>query len=230
MHVVCLKVLFFKSVNYFRILAKDALRGISHLAAVLVHDYADAFDAEGARMADLLIDRVKRLDALIDGIRQYAEVRRDPEQTARIALGPLVRDVIAAPGLPEHIQCVVQNDLPDVVGQPALLALAFRHLLNNAVQYMDKLHGEITVRCVQDDPQWTIAVADNGPGIDEKYHGKIFHIFQTLESGNTGEHIGVGLALVKKIVDVHGGAIRVAMQPGEGSTFFVTLPKPTARE
>ncbi len=214
---------------------KTPLRGISQLACFLVHDYAEVFDAEGVRMADLLIDRVKRLDRLIDSIRQYAEVRRELEHTARIALGPLVQDVVAALGLPEHIQCIVQNDLPDVVGQQALLTQAFRHLLSNAVQYMDKPHGEITVRCMDDGPhvddcsQWTIAVADNGPGIDTQYHAKIFQIFQTLESGNTGEHTGIGLALVKKIIDVHGGTVRVASQPGEGSTFVITFPKITSQ-
>ncbi|MCP4399434.1 MAG: histidine kinase, partial [bacterium] len=78
---------------------------------------------------------------------------------------------------------------------------------------------------VGDCSQWTIAVADNGPGIDTKYHAKIF---QTPASGNTGEHTGISLALVKKIIDVHGGTVRVASQPGKGSTFVITFPKITS--
>ena len=102
----------------------------------------------------------------------------------------------------------------------------FQNLLSNAVKYMDKPKGLITIGCVQENGFWKFSVADNGPGIEEKHFEKIFQIFQTLSPRDEVESTGVGLSVVKKIVELYGGKIWVESKPGEGSTFFFTLPKP----
>jgi signal transduction histidine kinase len=101
----------------------------------------------------------------------------------------------------------------------------FQNLLSNAVKYMDKPQGLIKVGCVEEDGFWQFYVADNGPGIEEKHFEKIFQLFQTLASRDESESTGIGLTIIKKIVEMYGGKTWVQSQVGEGSTFFFILPK-----
>ena len=98
-------------------------------------------------------------------------------------------------------------------------------MLNNAVKYMDKPQGRITIGCVQEDGFWKFSVADNGPGIEEQYFEKIFQIFQTLSPRDEVEGTGVGLSVVKKIVEMYGGRIWVESEKTKGSRFYFILPK-----
>ena len=93
--------------------------------------------------------------------------------------------------------------------------------MNNAIKYNDKEKGEIRISCAQNGDFWEFAIADNGPGIPEKYHTKIFQIFQTLDNSN--ESTGVGLSIVKKIVELYGGKIWLDSKEGTGTTFHFTL-------
>ena len=92
---------------------------------------------------------------------------------------------------------------------------------------MDKPQGEIAVACADDGDVWKFSISDNGPGIEEKYFERIFRIFQTLAPKDEFESTGVGLTLVKKIVELYGGKVWVESALGQGSTFFFTLPKKT---
>jgi signal transduction histidine kinase len=93
------------------------------------------------------------------------------------------------------------------------------------VQYIDKPQGQVKIGCVSEDDFWEFSITDNGPGIEEKYFEKIFQIFQTLQPKDKFESTGVGLTVAKKIVELYGGQIWVESEPGNGSTFFFTLPK-----
>ena len=101
----------------------------------------------------------------------------------------------------------------------------FETLVTNAIKYMDKPEGKITIKCTSQNGQWKFGVTDNGPGIEEKYFEKIFQIFQTLAPRDEIESTGVGLSLVKKIVEMYGGKIWVESKVGAGSTFYFTWPK-----
>jgi signal transduction histidine kinase len=90
---------------------------------------------------------------------------------------------------------------------------------------MDKPEGVIKVGCLEEGDFWKFSVSDNGPGIAEEHFEKIFRLFQTLQAKDQFESTGVGLTLVKKIVELYGGSIWVESKVGEGSTFFFTLPK-----
>ena len=98
-------------------------------------------------------------------------------------------------------------------------------MIGNAVKFMDKSQGTITIRCEDAGARWQFSVADNGPGIDPKYHDKIFQIFQTLKPRDEFESTGVGLSIVKKIVELYGGKIWVESEVAQGSTFWFTFPK-----
>jgi signal transduction histidine kinase len=204
---------------------KSPLRGISRLTSWLVQDYPDTFDEEGKEMAELLIGRVKRMDSLIDGILDYSRVGRIIGNNEQIDLNALVSDVIEMIAPPESIRIVVEQTLPVIVGDRIRIVQVFQNLLSNAVEFMDKPDGKIRIGCVDEGTYWRFQITDNGPGIDPKYHEKIFRIFQTLTPRDVRESTGVGLAIVKKIVEFYGGRIWIESEAGQGSLFSFTLPK-----
>ena len=101
----------------------------------------------------------------------------------------------------------------------------FQNLLTNAVKFMDKPQGEVHVGCVEEPGHWRFRVTDNGPGIEAKHFERIFRLFQTLTPKDECESTGVGLTLVKKIVELYGGRVWVESEVGKGSTFFFTFPQ-----
>ena len=115
--------------------------------------------------------------------------------------------------------------MPVIECEETRIMQVFQNLLSNAIKYMDKKQGQIKVGCTGEDGLWRFSVCDNGPGIEEKHFEKIFQMFQTLSSRDEYESTGVGLTVVKKIVELYGGGIWVESKVGEGSTFFFTFPK-----
>jgi two-component system sensor kinase FixL len=203
---------------------KAPLRGIGSLADWLVADQAAKLDDEGREHLRLITQRVRRLDGLIDGILQYSRVGRIKETLAAVDLNPLLRDVIDSLAPPPHIRIGVADALPTIQSEKTRIQQVFQNLLGNAIKYLDKAQGEIQVDCIRAGEDWEFSVRDNGPGIDVRHHKRIFQLFQTLAPRDKVESTGVGLALVKKIVEMYGGRIWIESQPGQGSTFFFTLP------
>lgn len=207
---------------------KAPLRAIGSLADWLSTDYADKFDDEGREHMRLLISRVHRMDGLINGILQYSRVGRVKETIVAVELNHLVREVIDLLAPPENITVSIVNSLPTVMTEPTRIQQVFQNLLSNAIKYMDKPEGEIRIACGAEGRQWKFSITDNGPGIDRQHFEKIFQLFQTLAPRDRVESTGVGLALVKKIVEMYGGHIWVESTVGRGSTFFFTLPRTAA--
>jgi light-regulated signal transduction histidine kinase (bacteriophytochrome) len=204
---------------------KAPLRGIDTLVRWISTDYADKFDETGKEQMDLLLNRVKRMHNLIDGILQYSRIGRVKEDKTVVNLNELVPDIIDLIVPPENISITIEDELPMIECEKTRIIQVFQNLLSNAVKYMDKPQGQIRVGCVEEDGCWKFSVSDNGPGIEEKYFEKIFQLFQTLAPRDEVESTGVGLTVVKKIVEMYGGRIWVESKVGKGSTFFFTLPK-----
>ena len=204
---------------------KAPLRGIIQLAGWIAHDYADVLDEQGHEMLQMLTNRTMRMHDLILGILQYSRIGRVKEKTKQIDLHDLVVEVIDALRPPPHIRIKVEDKLPTLHAERTRLYQVFQNLIGNAVKYMDKPDGRIGVGCLDQGDAWQFHVRDNGPGIEERYFEKIFQMFQTLSPRDQVEGAGVGLALVKKIVDDWGGEVWLESQPGEGSVFFFTFPK-----
>lgn len=114
------------------------------------------------------------------------------------------------------------------MAEPTRIQQVFQNLISNAIKYMDKPEGEIRVACVADGKHWIFSISDNGPGIDKQHFEKIFQLFQTLAPRDRVESTGVGLALVKKIVEMYGGRVWLESTAGQGSIFFFTLPRTAA--
>ncbi len=204
---------------------KAPLRGIKLIAEWLCTDYSDKLGDDAREQLDLLQSRVARMHNLIDGILQYSRVGRIQQEKEKVDLGQLLPVLIDGIAPPEHIRVIVEPGLPVIECEKVRISQMFQNLLSNAVKYNDKPVGEIRVRCVEDGDFWQFSVSDNGPGIEPKYYERIFRLFQTLASGDGYESTGIGLALVKKIVEMYGGRIWVESQVGRGSTFLFTLPR-----
>ncbi len=204
---------------------KAPLRAIGTLASWISTDYADKFDEQGREQVKLLVTRAERMSKLIDSILQYSEVGRVVSEKEIINLNTLTEKIIAEMAPPENIEIVVRRELPAVECEKNRIIQILQNLIGNAVRYMDKPHGRIEIDFAEENEFWKFSVSDNGPGIEEKYFEKIFRIFQTLKPRDEIESIGIGLAVVKKIVEVYGGKVWVESELGKGSTFFFTFPK-----
>lgn len=204
---------------------KAPLRGIGTLADWIVTDYADKLNADGQEQLKLLKGRVSRMSELIDSILHYSEIGRTAKHVEKVELNTLVPETIAQLAIPEHIHVTIKDNLPTVIFEKVRLMQIFQNLIGNAVKYMDKPEGYIEIGYTSDDRFWTFSVKDNGPGIESKYFEKIFAMFQTLTRRDELESTGIGLAVVKKIVDLYDGTVWLESKVGEGTTFYFTLPK-----
>lgn len=204
---------------------KAPLRAISTLANWISTDYEDKLDDEGKQQLALMVKRVKRMNALINGILEYSRVGRIREKKVEVNLNDLVKEVIEMIVPPENITVTVENELPTIVCERTRIMEVFQNLLSNAIKFMDKPAGIIKIGSTVDEGYWKFSISDNGPGIEEEYFDKIFQMFQTLSPADEHESTGVGLTLVKKIITMYGGNIWIESEVGQGSTFFFTLPQ-----
>jgi len=204
---------------------KTPLRAIGTLADWIAEDYTRKADKEGRENARLLLGRARRMSNLLDAIMAYTEITIMQHVDEPLDLTALAIDVIRETKRPPHVRIALEGPLPVIDGDPKLLTQLLRHLLDNAVKYIDKPAGLIRVGCEDDGDRWRFHVSDNGCGIENKYFDKIFRIFQILANRDETEDVGIGLAIVKKIVEFYEGKVWVESRRGEGSTFYFTLPK-----
>jgi light-regulated signal transduction histidine kinase (bacteriophytochrome) len=203
---------------------KAPLRGIASLSDWLFKDYGDRLDDEGREMLQLMSGRVRRMSDLIDGVLQYSRVGRVREDKTIINLKTLVHDVIDAIAPPSGIKIEIDTDLPTLLAEKHRMHQVFQNLLSNAVKYMGKLEGGVHVGHIEANGFWQFYVSDTGIGIESRHFDKVFQIFQTLVPRDQSESTGVGLAIVKKIVETYGGQTWLSSEVGKGSTFYFTMP------
>ena len=180
---------------------------------------------DGRELLSLLLGRLARMHNLIEGILEYSRLGRVREELREVDLDTEVREVIDLLAVPAHIEVVIDRPLPRIRFERTRAAQLFQNLISNAVKFMDKPDGKVNIGHTDTDAEWVFYVADNGPGIEEKYHDKIFLIFQTLTARDEFESTGIGLTLVKRIVDKKPWQDWLESQPGQGTTFFFAVPK-----
>ncbi|GAK50070.1 PAS/PAC sensor hybrid histidine kinase [Candidatus Moduliflexus flocculans] len=204
---------------------KAPLRGISRLTQWIQADYTSVLDANGQEQLELLGEQVKRMDTLIDGILRYSRAAHSSEREESVDLNMLVSQVIDMLMPPAHIAIRLEGLLPVIQGDPIQITQVFQNLLSNAVKFLDKPTGMITITSEDAGENWVFRVEDNGPGIEPRHHERIFKIFQSVSSRNDRDSTGIGLAVVKKIVEFYGGRVWVESEPGQGSRFYFSWPK-----
>ena len=204
---------------------KAPLRGIGSLTDWLIHDYVEQLDEDGKMHLKLLKKRVNRMHNLIEGILQYSRIGRVDDFVTDVDLDALVLDVLESLERPANFEIEVKGKFPIVKNDETRMRQVFQNLIGNAIKYNNKEVGKVEVKCVEKEDKWLFSVADNGPGIDEKYHQKVFQIFQTLNARDRVESTGIGLTLVKRIVENNKGKVWIESQKGQGTCFYFTLPK-----
>ena len=204
---------------------KTPLRGIGTLADWLSTDYSDKFDEQGKEQIKLLVTKAKQMSALIDSILRYSTLGREEVQEQDVDLNAVLSDVIATVDPPENIEITVEHMPSAAICKKIHIMQVFQNLICNAVKCMTETGGQIRIGCLEHDTFWRFSVTDEGPGIDPRYFEKIFKIFQTLAPHDGVQSTGIGLSIVKKIVELNGGRVWVESELGRGSAFFFTLPK-----
>ncbi len=204
---------------------RSPLRNIRHLADWAIEDAGSHIPPDVKGHLDTLQDRVAIMDRLLTDLLQYSRVARADEPIKAVDGEILIQDVIASIGPPETMTIVRTGALPmlHTAGRP--LATCLHHLIANAVQHHDRADGCVEIRCQSQGNRLRIEIRDDGPGIDPKFHQRIFKVFQTLQpSGGEDRSTGIGLAIVKKAAESYGGTIEVQSAVGRGSTFTLTWP------
>ena len=211
------------------------LRGIANLSRWIEEDMGESFPPEAHRQMELLRGRVNRMEAMIDGILEYSRVGRVRQKAETVDVAQLLAEVIDLLDVPPSFTVDVQAGMPVIFGEHLRLQQVFMNLIGNAIKHHDKPAGcvRVTWRDVPaeesgDGPEIVeFAVSDDGPGIEPQYHEKVFMIFQTLEARDKVEGTGVGLSLVRKVVESQGGSVVLESETGKGSTFRFTWPMRT---
>ena len=204
------------------------LRHIAGFVDLLRQHVGPGLDEKGRRYLDTISSSAVRMGQLIDDLLAFSRTGRGEVAREAVDLRGLVGDVArqATEDLEGRVVDVAIGDLPVVQGDPAMLRVVFNNLLANAVKYTrERARAEIEVGSLPaSDGHSTVFVRDNGAGFDMQYAGKLFGVFQRLHTSREFEGTGIGLATVRRIVERHGGRAWAQGRPGEGATFFVTLP------
>jgi light-regulated signal transduction histidine kinase (bacteriophytochrome) len=204
---------------------KAPLRAIANLSTWIEEDIQDKLDEETSHNMDLLRGRVYRMEALINGLLQYSRVERVKTSAEPVDVESLLAEVIDSLAPPPAFTITVAPGMPNLIAQRLPLQQVFANLIGNAIKHHHRPDGHVKISSSDKGAFYEFAVADDGTGIEPRYHDKIFVIFQTLEARDRVENTGVGLAIVKKIIENKGGTIRLESQLGQGATFYFTWPK-----
>jgi len=206
---------------------RSPLRAIDGFASMLLNDMGDKLDPESMRKFKVIRNNTERMTQLIDDLLKLSRTGRATLSRMRIEMHSLVKDVweeLRAGNRDRSMELKI-SDLPLVSGDKVLIRQVLSNLVGNAVKFTSKRdHAVIEVSGSVSDGFITYCVKDNGAGFDMRYYDKLFGVFRRLHSQKEFEGTGVGLAIVKKIIQKHGGTIWAEGKPGEGATFCFTLP------
>ena len=201
---------------------KSPLRSIDALTAWLFEDYKDTFDDNGKKILNLIRNNVEKMDTLIKGILEYSTIGKNQLEVYDVDVNNLIGDILNSMQVPKKIS-ITKTKLPIIQGDKYRLQQLFQNLIGNAIKYNNKKQGTIHIGLQDKGNYWQFHIKDNGKGIEEIYFNKIFETFEKLE--NNPESSGIGLSIVKKIVDLYGGKIWLESQINIGTTFYFTLKK-----
>lgn len=206
---------------------KAPLRGMEGFARAIGEDYADRLDDTGRRYLGMVQTSARRMGKLIDDLLRYSRLERRQVRRVPISLRPLLEEVsgaweaeLQARGLEVRLDLAAES----VEGEREGLREALTNLLGNAVKFSREGGGTIAVHAVREGATVVLAITDQGIGFDMKYHDRIFRIFERLHREEDYPGTGVGLAIVRKVAERHGGRAWAESEPGKGSTFYLALP------
>ncbi len=207
---------------------QEPLRMVSTFTQLLGRRYAGRLDNEAHEFIQHAVDGAKRMEMLVRDLLAYTRVAVAGEETcepvdAEIVLAKTLNSLAAA--IHQSGAVIHHMPLPPVPVQEVHLQQLFQNLIGNAIKYRNKDNPCVRISATEEEGRWRFAVQDNGIGIADQYKEQIFGLFKRLHSQQEYEGTGIGLAICQKIVHRYNGRIWVESRPGEGSTFFFTLPR-----
>lgn len=203
---------------------KAPLRAVSNLAEWIEEDLDEKLDDVSREQLALLRDRVHRMHDLIEGLLEYSRVGGSTSSESYVDVRELLVEIIDSLSPPDGFSIKIKGDMPTIYVDRLQLGQIFSNLISNSLKHHGGRKGKIRIRSNNLGDNYEFSVCDNGQGIAPEYHDKIFLMFQSLESSDFENSTGIGLALVKKIVEEHGGTIRVESAEKEGACFYFTWP------
>jgi two-component system sensor histidine kinase/response regulator len=203
------------------------LRAIAGYSRILINRCGPVLAEEEHQLLENVIRNAHRMSQLIDDLLRFSRLSRQPLSKGTVPVKSLVNE-IAAELLKESGDRVVEfqiADLPDCQGDAALLRQAFSNLLSNAIKFTrGKVPAIVQVGCHDNPGEKLYFIRDNGAGFDMQYAEKLFGVFQRLHTVEEFEGTGIGLSIVQRIIQRHGGRVWAEAAPNEGATFYFTLP------
>ncbi|RQH01714.1 MEDS domain-containing protein [Natrarchaeobius oligotrophus] len=211
---------------------QEPLRMVTSYLQLLENRYGDAFDEDGEEFLAFAVDGADRMREMIDALLEYSRVDSTGEPFEPVELDVVLGDVLndLQVQIDETDATITTEQLPRVMGDSSQLRQVLQNLITNAITYSGDEPPRVHVDVERRGREWVLSVADDGIGIDPDDHDRVFTVFDRLHSRDEYEGTGIGLALCRRIVERHGGEIRLESEPGEGSTFSVTLPAVDARD
>lgn len=202
---------------------KSPLRSINALVSWIKEDNAGKLDDASLQNFALIETTLEKMEQLISDVLNYSSVGFTDCEKVPVNLDKLIKDLVQIMYTPKHIKIEFLNTLPTVKGDIIKLQQVFQNLIGNAIKFIDKEAGFIRISVIELSTHYKFSIADNGMGIDPKFHDKIFKIFHTLNKSK--DSTGIGLSIVKKIIGLHDGDIWLESEPKKGTTFIFTLKK-----
>ena len=208
---------------------QEPLRTISNYIGLLQNQYKGKLDKDADRYLTSISAATVRMQSLIRDLLEYSKIGNDENKIA-IDCNVLLNDVIddLSESIKESKAVIHSEQLPVINGHISEIKSLFQNLISNAVKFRKKdVHPIINISAELKENEWFFTIKDNGIGIDKKYYDKIFVIFQRLHTKAEYAGTGIGLAHVKKIIELHGGKIWFESELGKETTFYFTIPKIT---
>lgn len=202
---------------------KSPLRSIDALISWIKEDNKGKLDDTSLQNFEHIGTTLEKMEQLISDVLEYSSIGSDDSEKLDVDTDILIKELLNMLYLPEHITVKVENKLPVLKGDKTKLQQLFQNLISNATKFIDKPKGLINIKVKSVGNFYQFSIADNGIGIEKKFHEKIFKIFHSLNKSK--ESTGIGLSIVKKIVDLHKGQIWLESEIGKGTTFYFTIKK-----
>ncbi len=207
---------------------KAPLRSMYSFSQLLKRTDGENLSDSGKDYVDFIQQSAERLQETIEDLLSFSSIDKTDNNEVEVDLNEILDNAL------DYLQGIIEvqnvqiqrDDLPTLLANPAHMLQVFQNLITNGIKYQPKDNQPIiNIECVQKGNEWLFAVKDNGIGIDKQYEDKVFRIFQRLHSAEEYSGTGIGLPIVKKIIESNGGKIWFESELGMGTTFFFTLPK-----
>jgi signal transduction histidine kinase len=204
---------------------QEPLRMVKLYSQLLARRYTKFLDETGLEFIKIIEDGVDRMHHLIEDLLSYSRISHDEAQSLHpVELNSVVRRTLdgLAPALQEHQATVDVGSLPTILGDGDRMSYVFQNLLTNSLKYRNSHPPHIEIAATKDGSDWVVSVKDNGIGFEQQYAEDVFGLFKRLH-GNRYPGTGIGLAIVRRVVEQHGGRIWAQSAPNEGTSFFFTM-------